>query len=66
MPQSVLANRVSLSMAAIFAGPSLAIFLGIYHATGSVLAGAVPGFAAHFAVLAFSGRISAWLDSRMN
>ncbi len=45
-------------MAAVFAGPPLAILLGIYGATGDIVFGAAAGFGAHFAVLAFSGRIS--------
>lgn len=52
---------VSTFLAAIFALPALGIFLGIYHWTGSIAAGAAVGFGAHFATLAFSGRISRFL-----
>lgn len=65
-PVDVVTNRVSLIMAAVFAVPALSVFLGIYHVTGNLLAGAIPGFATHFVILAFSSRISAYLDSRMN
>ncbi|RNJ77627.1 MAG: hypothetical protein D9C04_04520 [Nitrosopumilus sp. B06] len=65
-PVDVLTNRVSVIMAAVFALPALTIFLGIYHITGNILAGAIPGFGIHFVTLAFSGRISAYLDSKMN
>lgn len=48
----------STVMAVIFAAPPIAIFLALHHYTGSVLAGAVVGFGAHFAILAFSPRIA--------
>ena len=48
-------------LAAIFAIPALAIFLGIYYSTGNLIVGAVVGFGIHFVTLAFSGRISKWL-----
>lgn len=48
----------STVMAVIFAAPPIAIFLALHHYTGSVLAGVVVGFGAHFAILAFSPRIA--------
>lgn len=48
----------STVMAVIFAAPPIAIFLALHHYTGSVLAGAVVGFGAHFAILALSPRIA--------
>ncbi len=52
-------------LAVILAAPPLAIFLGIYFGTGELVLGAVLGFGAHFAVLAFSGRISARITRMM-
>ena len=49
---------VGTFLAVILAVPPLGIFLGIYLTTGEIVAGAVLGFGAHFAVLAFSPRIS--------
>ncbi|MBT8242578.1 MAG: hypothetical protein EX263_13395 [Flavobacteriaceae bacterium] len=49
---------VSSFLAMIFALPPLALFLGIYFATGELIIGAVIGFGLHFVILAFSGRIS--------
>ena len=63
---NVLTNWVSISMALIFALPSLAVFLGIYHGTGNLIIGAVLGFSIHFITLAFSGRISKYLNKVMN
>ena len=40
----ILTNWVSISMALIFALPSLGIFLGIYYGTGNLIIGAVLGF----------------------
>lgn len=48
----------STVMAVVFAAPPIAIFLALHHYTGSVLAGAVVGFGAHFAILTFSPRIA--------
>lgn len=48
----------STVMAVVFAAPPIGIFLALHHYTGSVLAGAVVGFGAHFAILAFSPRIA--------
>ncbi len=62
----VLTNWVSISMALIFALPSLGVFLGIYYGTGNLIIGAVLGFGVHFLTLAFSGRISKYLDKIMN
>jgi len=62
----VLTNWVSISLALIFALPSLAVFLGIYYGTGNLLVGAVLGFGIHFTTLAFSSRISKYLDKIMN
>ena len=45
-------------MAVVFAAPPIGIFLALHHYTGSVLVGAVVGFGAHFAILAFSPRIA--------
>ncbi len=63
---NVLTNWVSISMALIFALPSLGVFLGIYYGTGNLLIGAVLGFVVHFITLAFSGRISKYLNKIMN
>ena len=65
-PINVLTNPVSISMALIFALPSLGIFLGIYYGTGNLIIGAVLGFGVHIVTLAFSGRISKYLDKIMN
>ena len=65
-PINVLTNWVSISMALIFALPSLAVFLGIYYGTGNLFIGAVLGFGIHFVTLAFSGRISKYLNEVMN
>jgi hypothetical protein len=65
-PINVLTNWVSISMALIFALPSLTIFLGIYYVTGNLLIGAVVGFGIHFIMFAFSGRISNYLNKVMN
>ncbi len=48
----------STVMAIVFAAPPIGIFLALHHYTGSVLVGAVVGFGAHFAILAFSPRIA--------
>jgi hypothetical protein len=63
---NVLTNPVSISMALIFALPSLGIFLGIYYGTGNLIIGAVLGFGVHIVTLALSGRISKYLDKIMN
>ncbi len=65
-PINVLTNPVSIAMALIFALPSLGIFLGIYYGTGNLIIGAVLGFGVHIITLAFSGRISKYLDKIMN
>ncbi len=62
----VLTNWVSISMALIFALPSLGVFLGIYYGTGNLIIGAVLGIGVHFVTLAFSGRISKYLNEIMN
>ena len=62
----ILTNWVSISMALIFALPSLGIFLGIYYGTGNLIIGAVLGFGVHIITLTFSGRISKYLDKIMN
>ena len=62
----ILTNWVSISLALIFALPSLGVFLGIYYGTGNLIIGAVLGFGVHFLTLAFSGRISKYLDKIMN
>jgi len=62
----ILTNWVSISMALIFALPSLGIFLGIYYGTGNLIIGAVLGFGVHVITLAFAGRISKYLDKIMN
>ncbi len=62
----ILTNWVSISMALIFALPSLGVFLGIYYGTGNLIIGAVLGFGVHFVTLVFSGRISKYLDKVMN
>jgi hypothetical protein len=65
-PINVLTNWVSISMALIFALPSLGVFLGIYYGTGNLVIGAVIGFGIHFVTFAFSGRISNYLNKVMN
>lgn len=65
-PIDILTNWVSISMALIFALPSLGIFLGIYYGTGNLIIGAVLGFGVHIVILVFSGRISKYLDKIMN
>ncbi|MFQ5782358.1 MAG: hypothetical protein ACE5GR_04820 [Nitrosopumilus sp.] len=65
-PINVLTNWVSISMALIFALPSLGVFLGIYYGTGNLVVAAVLGFGIHFVTLAFSGRISRYLNEVMN
>ncbi len=62
----ILTNWVSISMALIFALPSLGVFLGIYYGTGNLIVGAVLGFGVHFVTLAFSSRISNYLNKIMN
>jgi len=62
----ILTNWVSISMALIFALPSLGVFLGIYYGTGNLIIGAVLGFGVHFVTLAFSSRISKHLNKIMN
>jgi hypothetical protein len=62
----ILTNWVSISMALIFALPSLGVFLGIYYGTGNLIIGAVLGFGVHFVTLALSGRISKYLNKIMN
>jgi hypothetical protein len=62
----ILTNWVSISMALIFALPSLGMFLGIYYGTGNLIIGAVLGFGVHFVTLVFSGRISNYLNKIMN
>ena len=62
----ILTNWVSISMALIFALPSLGIFLGIYYGTGNLIVGAVLGFGVHFVTLAFSSRISKYLNKIVN
>lgn len=52
---------VSTFLALILTIPTLGVFLGIYFATGNLLAGVVVGFGLHFVTLAFSGRISSAL-----
>ena len=63
---NVLTNWVSISLALIFALPSLGVFLGIYYGTGNLVVGAVIGFGIHFVTFAFSGRISNYLNKIMN
>ncbi len=62
----ILTNWVSISMALIFALPSLGVFLGIYYGTGNLIIAAVLGFGVHIVTLVFSGRISKYLDKIMN
>ena len=61
----ILTNWVSISLALIFALPSLGLFLGIYFMTGNLILGAVLGFGIHFVIFAFSERISKFLTKRM-
>jgi len=53
-------------MGMVFALPPMGIFLGVYSGTGSLAAGAALGFGAHFATLAFAGRISELLARAMS
>ena len=62
----ILTNWVSISLALIFALPSLGLFLGIYFMTGNLILGAVLGFGIHFVIFAFSERISKFLTKRMS
>ena len=62
----ILTNPVSIAMALIFALPSLGVFLGIYYGTGNLIVGAALGFGVHIVTLAFSGRISKYLNKIMN
>ena len=62
----ILTNWVSISLALIFALPSLGLFLGIYFMTGNLILGAVLGFGVHFVIFAFSERISKFLTKRMS
>ena len=62
----ILTNWVSISMALIFALPSLGIFLGVYYGTGNLAVGAGLGFGTHFIILAFSNRISKYLNKILN
>ena len=62
----ILTNWVSISLALIFALPSLGLFLGIYFVTGNLILGAVLGFGIHFVIFAFSERISKFLTKRMS
>ena len=65
-PVNVLTSWVTITMALIFALPSLGIFLGIYYGTGNLIVGAVVGFGIHFVIFAFSGRISQYLSKVRN
>ncbi len=65
-PINIFTNWVSISLALIFALPSLTVFLGIYYGTGNIAIGAISGFGIHFVILAFSGRISKYLNKKMN
>ena len=65
-PVNVLTSWVSITMALIFALPSLGVFLGIYYGTGNLVVGAVVGFGIHFVIFAFSGRISQHLSKVRN
>ena len=58
MSIDILTNWVSISLALIFALPSLGVFLGIYYGTGNLIIGAVLGFGVHFIIFTFSVRIS--------
>lgn len=62
----ILTNWVSILMALIFALPSLGVFLGIYYGADNLVIAAILGFVTHFVILAFSGRISKYLDSVLN
>ena len=62
----VFTNRVTISMALLFALPSLGIFLGIYYIFDNLLIGAILGFVVHFVILGFSSRISKRLNQIMN
>ncbi len=66
MSIDILTNWVSISLALIFALPSLGVFLGIYYGTGNLIIGAVLGFGVHFIIFAFSERISKYLNKIMN
>lgn len=49
---------VSSALAMLLTLPSLGIFLGFYYNGGNLILGAVIGFGLHFALLAFSERIT--------
>ena len=49
---------VSSALALLLTLPSLGIFLGFYYNGGNLIIGAVVGFGLHFALLAFSERIT--------
>ena len=49
---------VSSALALILTLPALGIFLGFYYNGGNLIVGAVVGFGLHFALLAFSERIT--------
>jgi hypothetical protein len=53
---------VSSALALILTLPALGIFLGFYYNGGNVILGAVIGFGLHFALLAFSERITNMLS----
>jgi hypothetical protein len=49
---------VSSALALILTLPALGIFLGFFYNGGNLIIGAVVGFGLHFALLAFSERIT--------
>ena len=53
---------ISTALALILTIPGLMLFIGFYYSTGSIILGAVMGFALHFATLAFVTRISSALE----
>ncbi len=52
---------ISTALAMIFALPPVAVFVGLYQAGFNVAIAAVTGFGMHFAILAFSTKISSGL-----
>jgi hypothetical protein len=57
---------VSGFLAMILSLPPLGLFVGIYIITGNLIVGAIVGFGVHFAIFAFSGKISKFLTSIMS
>jgi len=57
---------VSTAFALILTIPALLSFIGVYHATASVVLGALLGFSIHFLTLAFATRVTGALEALFN